>query len=166
MLTSERRSPGPRPPSKCAPRASGWTRPAGTWAWARPGERYGGLDLPATRGGTVAALGMTVLVGGLLAGAGTVGYQRGLQGQEQLSVAGLVAGLMALLIGFLVGGWVAGRMARYDGGGNGLMTAVRFLVLGAATAAVGAWVGWSYDVFDRLRLPSGSRRTPARRRQW
>lgn len=116
-------------------------------------RRYGGLDLPATLAGTVAALGTTVLVGGLVAGAGTVGYQLGLEGKEELSVGGLVGGLVTLVFGFLVGGWVAGRMARYDGGRNGIMTAVWFLLLAAATAALGAWVGKSYNAFERLQLP-------------
>lgn len=44
-------------------------------------------------------------------------------------------------------------MARYDGGRNGLMTRVWFLLRAAAIAALGAWVGQSYDVFDRLSLP-------------
>ena len=114
-------------------------------------RRYSGVERPATLGGSVPALGTTVLVGGLLAGAGTVGYDRGLKGQEEPSAGGLVAGLLALLVGFQLGGWVAGRMARYHGGRNWLMT-VWFPLLGAA-AALGAWVGRSYAVFDRLRLP-------------
>ncbi len=113
-------------------------------------QRYGGLDVPATLAGTLTAVGTTVLVAGLLAGAGTVGYQMGLQDRDELTVGGLIAGLLALLLGFPVGGWVAGRMARYDGGGNGVMAAVRFLLLGAASAALGAWLGQCYNVFDRL----------------
>lgn len=133
-------------PRNCVPkpsRAPKDRRPAGA----------GGSDLPAALGGTVGALGTTVLVGALLAGVGTVGYQRGLKGQEELSVGGLAAGLLTLLIGSLVGGWAAGRMARSDGGCSGLMTAVWFLLLGAAVAALGAGAGRPYDVFDRLRLP-------------
>ena len=44
-------------------------------------------------------------------------------------------------------------MARYDGGRNGLMTALSFPLLGAATAALGAWFGKSYKLFERLQLP-------------
>ena len=116
-------------------------------------RRFGGIDVPATLGGTAAAIGTAVLVAGLLAGAGTVGYQRGLAGTEDLSIGGLVAGLATLLVAFLVGGWVAGRMARYDGGRNGVLTAVWFLLLAALMSGLGAWLGREYDVFPSLRLP-------------
>ncbi len=116
-------------------------------------RRFGGIDVPATLAGMVAALGTAALLAGLLAGAGTVGYQRGLAGGEELSLGGLIAGLATLLVAFLVGGWVAGRIARYDGGRNGLLTAVWFFVLAAATSALSAWLGDKYDVLPSVRLP-------------
>lgn len=88
-----------------------------------------------------------------MAGVGTVGYQLGLEGEDGLSVAGVVAGLVSLAVGFLLGGWVAGRMARYDGGRNGLVTALWFLLLAALTSGLGASFGRSYDVFSSVRLP-------------
>jgi hypothetical protein len=116
-------------------------------------RRFGGLDVPATLAGMLCALGLTVLLAGLAAGIGDVGYQRGVRGQDdELSVAGLIGGLVVLLIAFLVGGWVAGRMARYDGARNGLMTAVWFLVLAALVSLLGAWRD-EYDFFDRVDLP-------------
>ena len=116
-------------------------------------RRFGGIDLPATLAGMVAALGTAVLLAGLIAGAGTVGYQKGLAGGDELSLGGLIAGLATLLVAFLVGGWVAGRIARYDGGRNGLLTAVWFLVLAAVTSGLGAWLGDKYDVLPSVRLP-------------
>ena len=116
-------------------------------------RRFGGIDVPATLAGMVAALGTAVLVAGLLAGVGTVGYQKGLAGGDDLSLGGLVAGMATLLVAFLVGGWVAGRIARYDGGRNGLLTAVWFLVLAAVTSGLGAWLGEKYDVLPSVRLP-------------
>lgn len=118
----------------------------------RARDDFGGIDVPATLAGTMAALGTAVLLGGLLAGAGSFGYQQGVVG-EDLSLGGLIAGLVTLLIAFLVGGWVAGRMARYDGGRNGLMTALWFVVLAAVAGALGAWVGSEYDVFSDVQLP-------------
>lgn len=115
-------------------------------------RRYGGLDVPATVAGTLAALGTAVLLGGILAAAGSFGYQQDVSG-ETISVAGLIAGLATLLVAFLVGGWVAGRIARYDGGRNGLMTALWFVVLAAVAAALGAWAGSEYDVFADVELP-------------
>jgi hypothetical protein len=113
---------------------------------------FGGIDVPATLAGTLAALGTAVLLGGLLAGAGSFGYQQGIEDQD-LSLGGLIAGLVTLLVSFLVGGWVAGRMARYDGGRNGLMTALWFVVLAAIAGALGAWAGSEYDVFSDVQLP-------------
>lgn len=128
-------------------------------------RRFGGLDIPASLAGMLAALGLTVLLGGLLAGAGSVGYQVGLRGDaDDLSVGGLIAGLVVLLVAFLVGGWVAGRIARYDGARNGLMTAVWFLVLGAGVSVLGAWLGDRYDFLGDVHLPqwfSGDARTAA-----
>ena len=117
-------------------------------------SRFGGIDIPATLAGTLAALGTAVLLGGIGAGAGSYGYQLGRDNvTDELSIAGLVAGLSALILAFLIGGWVAGRVARYDGGRNGLLTAVWFVLLAAATAALGAWAGDKYDVFGNVNLP-------------
>ena len=119
---------------------------------ARARDRFGGIDIPATLAGTMAALGTAVLLGGLLAAAGSFGYQQGIEDRD-LSLGGLVLGLVTLLAAFSVGGWVAGRMARYDGGRNGLMTALWFVVIAAAAGALGAWAGTEYDVFSDVQLP-------------
>ena len=117
-------------------------------------SRFGGVDVPATIAGALAALGTAVLLAGLGTAAGSFGYQRGLDdATEELTVAGLIGGLSALIVAFLVGGWVAGRVARYDGGRNGLLTALWFVLLAAAAAALGAWVGEEYDVFRNVNLP-------------
>src|SRR5215218_7245116 len=108
------------------------TRVAGDVGVAEAHRRFGGVDVPASLAGTLCALGTTVLLAGVVAGAGTVGYQRGVRSDgSSLSVAGLVGGLVILLVGFGLGGWVAGRMARYDGVQNGLLTGVWFVVLAA-----------------------------------
>jgi hypothetical protein len=117
-------------------------------------QRFGGFDAGASIAGALAALGATVLIGGILGGIGTIGYQLDLErGTEELSAAGLIGGLVTLFVAFLIGGWVAGRMARYDGGRNGLMTAVWFILAAAALAAIGAWLGDRYNVFDDLAVP-------------
>jgi hypothetical protein len=59
-----------------------------------------------------------------------------------------------LLVSFLIGGWAAGRIARYDGGRNGLMTAVWFLILTAILAGLGIWFGAEYNVVGRVDLPN------------
>ena len=116
--------------------------------------RFGGIDIPATIAGALAALGTAAVLAGILAGAGTYGYQLGIEGaEEKLTAGGLIGGLATLFIAFLVGGWVAGRVARYDGGRNGVLTALWFVLLAAATAALGAWAGDKYDVFRNVNLP-------------
>ena len=117
-------------------------------------HRFGGVDIPATLAGMLAALGTAVLLGGLLSGAGAFGYQLGLKdAATKLSLGGLIGGLATLLLAFLIGGWVAGRVARYNGGLNGLLTALWFVLLAAATAALGAWAGDKYNVFSNVNLP-------------
>ena len=102
-------------------------------------SRFGGVDIPATVAGALAALGTAVLLAGVLAGVGSYGYQLGRDNvADELSLGGLIGGLLTLLVAFLVGGWVAGRVARYDGGRNGLLTAVWFVLLAGGTGALGA----------------------------
>ena len=118
-------------------------------------RRFGGVDLPAAVAGLLAAIGSLVLLGGIAGAAGRIGYEYGLDGaqEDDLTVGGFVAGVVVLLVSFLIGGWVAGRMARYDGGRNGLVTALLFLALAAGLAALGTWAGSEYDVFDGVDLP-------------
>lgn len=48
---------------------------------------------------------------------------------------------------------MAGRVARYHGGVNGLLTALWFVLLAAVTGGLGAWLGEKYNVFANVRLP-------------
>jgi CBS domain containing-hemolysin-like protein len=118
-------------------------------------QTFGGLDLPATLVGTLTALAVLILLGGLVGAAiGAVGYQTGVKGAaEEISIASLIGGLIVLFIAFLVGGWAAGRMARYDGARNGLVTAVWAIVLAAVLSALAALFGAQYDVFRNVELP-------------
>ncbi len=133
-------------------------------AYARPGEtgverahdRFGGFDVPAQLTGMLVAIALVLLLGGI-AGAviGSIAYQTGLQGNlNDISVGALASGLVVLLVSFLIGGWAAGRIARYDGGRNGLMTAVWFLLLTAILAGLGIWFGSEYNVVGRVDLPN------------
>jgi hypothetical protein len=60
---------------------------------------------------------------------------------------------MALFVAWLIGGWVAGRIARYRGGLHGLLTAAWMIVLAAIVAALGAWFGAEFNVFQDVALP-------------
>jgi hypothetical protein len=122
----------------------------------RAHDRFGGFDVPAQLTGMLVAIGLVVLLGGI-AGAviGSIAYQTGLQGNlNDISIGALASGLVVLLVSFLIGGWAAGRIARYDGGRNGLMTAVWFLLLTAILAGLGIWFGAQYNVVGRVDLPN------------
>ena len=124
-------------------------------------SRFGGVDWPATIAGCLSAIGVLVLLGGLLAAAGSFGYQTTegtSSGTEEITdgvaIGGVAAGMFTLLVAFLVGGWVAGRVARYDGGRNGLLSALWFVLVAAGLAALGTWAGDRYNVFEDIDLPN------------
>ncbi len=119
-------------------------------------DRFGGIDIPASLVGMLTALAVLVLLGGLVGAAvGAIGYQTGLSGDnvEDISTASLVGGLVVLAIAYLIGGWTAGRIARYDGARNGLMTGLWTVVLAAALSGLAAWLGSEYDVLSNVELP-------------
>ena len=118
-------------------------------------ERFGGLDVPATLIGMLAALALLVLLAGLIGAAiGVVGYQAGLDDDARdVSLASLAGGLVSLFAAFLAGGWAAGRMARYSGLVNGLMTGVWAVLLAALVSVLAALLGAEYDVLRRVELP-------------
>jgi len=129
-------------------------RPVHPIAAAR--DRFGGIDLPASLVGMLTAIAVLILLGGIVGAAiGAIGYQTGLSGDnvEDISLASLIGGLVVIAIAYLVGGWTAGRIARYDGARNGLMTGVWTIVLAGALSALAAWFGSEYDVFANVQLP-------------
>lgn len=119
-------------------------------------RRFGGIDVPATIVGMLAALATLLILGGLAAAAvGALGYQVGLEGNaEELSLGSAIVGGLVIFGSFFVGGWAAARIGRYDGVKNGIMTAVWALVLGAILAGLGAWLGSEYNVFSDVGLPN------------
>jgi uncharacterized membrane protein len=122
-------------------------------------ERYGKADLVASILGMLAALGTLVFLGALFAaGAANVELQTNLLNQEgtldEVEMVGAIAAMAVLFVSFLLGGIAAGRMSRYDGGMNGLGTALWFLLLVAVFGALGAWVGEEYNAFALADLPN------------
>lgn len=121
-------------------------------------ERFGGVDTPSAVAGMFTAFGVLVFIGSLIAaGAGGLDFQLNaidLEGNAvELVTSGIVLAVLAVLAAFFVGGWAAGRMARYDGGINGLASAMWALLLIAVFAALGAWVGAEYNAFQQAGLP-------------
>ena len=110
-------------------------------------RRFGGIDVPAAVAGTLAALGMSVLLGGLLAAAGLLRYgddvadTAGAQDETALATGAAITALLIALLSTAFGAWVAGRMARYDGGRNGILTAVLYVLALAGLSAAGLGLG-------------------------
>ncbi|HEX7254621.1 MAG TPA: TIGR04086 family membrane protein [Gaiellaceae bacterium] len=118
-------------------------------------ERFGGIDIPASLVGMLTALSTVIILAGLVGAAfGVVGYQTGLEeNAEDLSIGSLIGGIAILFVAYLIGGWAAGRIARYDGARNGFATGIWTLVFAGILAALGAWAGAEYDVFENVELP-------------
>lgn len=120
--------------------------------------RMGGIDTPSALMGMFAALGVLVFLGALLgAGAGSIPFQLNaldLEGNAvELAAMGILVAALVVFVSFLLGGWAAGRMARFDGGINGVASALWALLLIAIFAGLGAWVGAEYNAFQRVGLP-------------
>lgn len=122
-------------------------------------ERFGKADLLASLVGMLAGLGTLVFLTALIAaGAGGIDYQLNIindQGSlDEASVIGLAVAALVVFASLLVGGFAAGRMARYNGGMNGLGAGLWLILLVAVFAALGAWVGAEYNAFNRVDLPN------------
>ncbi len=121
-------------------------------------ERFGGIDTPASLMGMFTAFGVLAFLGSLIAaGVGAADYQLNafdIEGNvQELVVGGVIMAVLVTFVAFLSGGWAAGRMARYDGGMNGIGTALWALLVIAVFAALGAWAGAEYNAFQRVGLP-------------
>ena len=140
-------------------RESTETRPDIEHEAAMVRERYGKADLVASILGMFAAIGTLVFLGSLFAaGTATIDLQTNLLNQngtlDEVETVGAIAAMIVLFVSFLVGGIAAGRMSRYDGGMNGMGTALWFLLLVTIFAALGAWVGEEYNAFAMADLPN------------
>lgn len=121
-------------------------------------RRFGGIDTPAAIVGALTAIGViTFLLALLAAGSASIALQMDLIDAEgtlsDLDAAGFAAALAVVFVGFLVGGWAAGRMARYDGGKNGLAAAFWMLVFIVGFAAAGALIAEEYNALAATDLP-------------
>jgi hypothetical protein len=117
---------------------------------------FGGADIPASFVGMLTALAMIVLLGGIVGAAiGAIGYQTGLSGDnvEDITLASLIGGIAVIFVAYLIGGWAAGRIARYDGARNGLMTGIWTILLAAVVSVLAYFFGNEYDVLRNVDLP-------------
>lgn len=122
-------------------------------------DRYGKPDILASMLGMFTGLGVLVFISALVAaGAGGIDYQLNVLNAEgtldEASVIGLIVAAAVVFVSFLAGGFAAGRMARYNGGTNGLGAGLWMILLVAIFAALGAWIGAEYNAFSSADLPN------------
>lgn len=122
-------------------------------------DRLGKGDISASFLGMMTAIGVLTLIGAFAVAASTTfDYQLNLvdsQGVlEEISSVGVLVGLIAVFISFLIGGLAAGRMARYDGGLNGIGTALWMLLLITVFASLGALMTEELNILTNAGLPN------------
>jgi len=126
---------------------------------ARQREEYGGINWGAAFFGWLVAVGVAVLLTGLLAAAGAaIGLtESSSEAQstppETLSLAGAIALLAVLAIAYYCGGYVAGRMSRFDGARQGIGAWVVGLLITIGAAILAVIAGSEYNVVERANLP-------------
>jgi hypothetical protein len=125
---------------------------------ARQREEYGGINWGAAFFGWLVAVGVAVLLTGLLAAAGAaIGLTESSEAQstppETLSLAGAIALLAVLAIAYYCGGYVAGRMSRFDGARQGIGAWVVGLLITIGAAILAVIAGSEYNVVERANLP-------------
>jgi cytochrome bd-type quinol oxidase subunit 2 len=123
-------------------------------------ERFGGMNWGAAFFGWMVAVGMTVLLTGLI-GAVVAALDQNTsitqddaeQAAGSISLLAAIVLVVVLALAYYTGGYVAGRMSRFDGGRQGLGVWFVGLVVTAIAVAVGVAFGTQYDVLDRVDLP-------------
>jgi hypothetical protein len=127
---------------------------------ARQREEFGGINWGAAFFGWLVAVGLGVLLVGLLAAAGAAVGLTELSESEatgnasEIGLGGAIALLVALAIAYFAGGYVAGRMSRFDGARQGFGTWLLGLIITVALAIAGAILGSEYNVLEQLNLPA------------
>lgn len=133
---------------------------------AREEDRFGGIKIGSAFFGWVAATGMAVLLAALAAVTGMatglltgtdVNAAAGQTASQAVGTEGMTVILVILFISYYSGGYVAGRMARFNGVGQGLMVWLWTLIVAAVVAVLGMTAGWLLNVTATvnafLRIP-------------
>lgn len=132
---------------------------------AREEERFGGIKIGSAFFGWLTATTMAVLLAAVVTAAGKAGFLTGTgltagAGQTSSPAGGMSGAILLLVIPFLAyfsGGYVAGRMARFNGIGQGLMVWLWAVIVSAAVALLAIVGGGQFNVLTTLnsflRLP-------------
>jgi hypothetical protein len=122
---------------------------------ARQRDEYGGINWGAAFFGWLVAVGLGVILIGLIAGGGAAVGLTQLSGAdtETIGLGGGIALLVVLMIAYYAGGYVAGRMSRFDGARQGGGTWLMGLLITVILGVVAAVLGDQYNVLGQLNLP-------------
>jgi membrane protease YdiL (CAAX protease family) len=127
---------------------------------ARQREEFGGINWGAAFFGWLVAVGVAVLLTGILAAAGAaIGLtQPSTASQAQsdaktLTLVGAIALLVVLALAYYCGGYVAGRMSRFDGARQGIGSWIIGLLVTIAAAVLAVIAGDKYNVVQQANLP-------------
>ncbi|MDQ3325429.1 MAG: hypothetical protein M3529_06845 [Actinomycetota bacterium] len=128
---------------------------------ARRRDEYGGTNIGAAFFGWLVAIGMTLIlagiVGAIAAAVGTnlnVGLSEAEGNAASIGIGAGIALLLVLMLAYFAGGYVAGRMSRFDGGRQGVAVWLIGLVITLLVVGVGVLFGDQYNIFKRVNLPS------------
>ncbi len=159
MPADEPRTPADEPRTAAHPRGT-VTRETMQRVRARQREEYGGINWGAAFFGWLVAVGVAVLLTGILAAAGaaiglteTTSNVTDNASATTLSAAGAIALLVVLAIAYYCGGYVAGRMSRFDGARQGIGAWAVGLLITLAVAILAVVAGSQYNVVERANLP-------------
>ncbi len=127
-------------------------------ARARQHDEFGGVSWLSAVVGWLAAAGLAAILTGILAAAGTVLAVTDVANvsesdAETIGLAGGIALLVVLGIAYWFGGYAAGRMARFDGGRQGVAVWVVGILAAGVIGLFTLIGGAEYNVLDRLNLP-------------
>ena len=157
--TATRTMPADEPRTAAHPRGVA-TRDTMHRVRARQREEYGGINWGAAFFGWLVAVGVAVLLTGILAAAGaaiglteTTSSVTDKASAKTLSAAGAIALLVVLAIAYYCGGYVAGRMSRFDGARQGIGAWAVGLLITLAVAILAVVAGSQYNVVERANLP-------------
>ncbi len=123
-------------------------------------ERFGGLHPIVAFFGWLVAVGLAIILTGIVGAVATAVGNANDVTQSDLErdsgTIGITAAavlLVVLLISYFAGGYVAGRMARFDGGKQGLGVFLVGLVVMIVAGVLGAVFGSQYNVLNRVDVP-------------
>jgi hypothetical protein len=124
-------------------------------------DTYGGINWGACFFGWLVAVGLIVLLGGIISAVATaVGSEQSWTRADLESMAdsaGVAAAItfaVVLFVGYYAGGYVSARMSRFDARRQGLGVWIVAIVAMIIAAVAGALFGSSYDITQQVDLPT------------